>query len=136
MFERQDTTEAIAALAAPAVLVADLPGLGLGGGGAADARPVSVGEAWERVRRRLRAELGEDVFSSWFARVEVGTIVDGVAYLTVPTRFLKSWLEAQYLERLRLNCMAEFPGLNGIVLSVRQVAREAVSAIARDLAHG
>jgi len=83
------------------------------------ARPA---EAWDRVRRRLRAELGEDVFSSWFARVELGGIVDGVAYLTVPTRFLKSWLEAHYAERLRVNCMAELPDLNGIMLSVRQVA--------------
>ncbi|MBX9876304.1 MAG: hypothetical protein K2X84_15690, partial [Beijerinckiaceae bacterium] len=84
----------------------------------------SSAEAWDRVRRRLRAELGEDVFSSWFARVELGNIVDGVAYLTVPTRFLKSWLEAHYAERLRVNCMAELPGLNGIILSVRPVSRE------------
>ena len=26
---------------------------------------------WDRVRRRLQAELGEDVFSSWFARVDL-----------------------------------------------------------------
>ncbi|AMJ63843.1 chromosomal replication initiator protein DnaA [Bosea sp. PAMC 26642] len=82
-------------------------------------------EAWDRVRRRLRAELGEDVFSSWFARVELGGIADGVAYLTVPTRFLKSWLEAHYAERLRVNCTAELPAPNGLVLSVRQVSREA-----------
>jgi chromosomal replication initiator protein len=84
----------------------------------------NASEAWDRVRRRLRAELGEDVFSSWFARVELGNIVDGVAYLTVPTRFLKSWLEAHYAERLRVNCMAELQGLNGIMLSVRPVSRD------------
>ena len=28
------------------------------------------GEQWQRVKQRLRAELGEDVFSSWFGRVE------------------------------------------------------------------
>ena len=27
-------------------------------------------EQWLRVRQRLRTELGEDVFNSWFARVE------------------------------------------------------------------
>ena len=135
MFERPDTTEAIAAVAAPMALVADLPLLGNGGGDDdGEAKPVSIAEAWERVRRRLRAELGEDVFSSWFARVEIGAIVDGVAYLTVPTRFLKSWLEAHYAERLRVNCMAELPGLNGIVLSVRQVARETAPAVVRETA--
>ena len=29
------------------------------------------GSAWARVKRRLRAELGEDVFASWFARLEL-----------------------------------------------------------------
>lgn len=85
---------------------------------------VSIQEAWERVRRRLRAELGEDVFSSWFGRLEIAGIVEGVAYLTVPTRFLKSWLEAHYTERLRVNCMAELPAPNGVMLSVRTVSRD------------
>jgi chromosomal replication initiator protein len=88
----------------------------------------SLTEAWDRVRRRLRAELGEDVFSSWFARVEIASVTDGVAYLTVPTRFLKSWLEAHYAERLQVNCLAELGAANGVVLSVRQVSREPVAA--------
>ncbi|WP_245282450.1 MULTISPECIES: chromosomal replication initiator protein DnaA [Hyphomicrobiales] len=122
MFERRrmdETVEVVSALsvvmvAEQACVVADETGT----------TPASATEAWDRVRRRLRAELGEDVFSSWFARVELGSIVDGVAYLTVPTRFLKSWLEAHYAERLRVNCMAELPGLNGIMLSVRPVSRD------------
>lgn len=85
---------------------------------------VSIQEAWERVRRRLRAELGEDVFSSWFGRLEIAGIVEGVAYLTVPTRFLKSWLEAHYTERLRVNCIAELPAPKGVLLSVRTVSRD------------
>jgi chromosomal replication initiator protein len=103
--------------------------------GGVEAQPVqvqpmqgSLTEAWDRVRRRLRAELGEDVFSSWFARVEIASVTDGVAYLTVPTRFLKSWLEAHYAERLQVNCQAELGAANGVVLSVRQVAREPVAA--------
>ena len=59
-----------------------------------------AGETWSRVKRRLRAELGEDVFASWFARLELETIVDGCAHLTVPTRFLKSWIEAHYADRV------------------------------------
>ena len=27
-------------------------------------------ERWQRVKSRLRTELGDDVFSSWFARME------------------------------------------------------------------
>ena len=61
-----------------------------------------IQDAWDRVKRRLRAELGEDVFSSWFGRLELVSIVETVAHLSVPTRFLKSWIESHYLDRLRL----------------------------------
>ncbi len=91
---------------------------------ATSAGAAAVKDSWDRVRRRLRAELGEDVFSSWFARVEIASVVEGVAHLTVPTRFLKSWLEAHYAERLRAHCIAELDAPNGVSLSVRQVARE------------
>ena len=54
---------------------------------------------WDRVRRRLRAELGEDVFSSWFARVDLEGLSAGVVRLSVPTVFLKGWIKSHYGER-------------------------------------
>ena len=59
----------------------------------------SPADAWDRVKRRLRAELGEDVFSSWFGRLDLVEIVDETAHLSVPTRFLKSWIQSQHIER-------------------------------------
>jgi chromosomal replication initiator protein len=55
---------------------------------------------WDRVRSRLRAELGEDVFSSWFARVDLEDLSAGVVRLSVPTVFLKGWIKSHYGERL------------------------------------
>jgi chromosomal replication initiator protein len=75
--------------------------------------------AWDRVKRRLRAELGEDVFSSWFGRLEFGELQDGVAHLSVPTRFLKSWIQSHYLDRVRTIFVAECPAVRQISLSVR-----------------
>ena len=51
-----------------------------------------TGEAWTRIRRRLRAELGEVVFSSWFGCLELDALADQDVYLSVPTKFLKSWI--------------------------------------------
>ena len=42
--------------------------------------------AWISVCKRLRSELGEDIFTSWFARLELVSIAEGVAGLSVPTR--------------------------------------------------
>lgn len=67
-------------------------------GGSAGNGPLA--EAWEQVRGRLRAELGEDVFSSWFARIDLEGSDAGVVHLSVPTRFLKQWIQSHYGDRL------------------------------------
>jgi chromosomal replication initiator protein len=57
-------------------------------------------EVFARVRARLRAGVGEDVFTSWFARLELEEIVDDIGHLSVPTRFLCSWIQSNYAERI------------------------------------
>jgi chromosomal replication initiator protein len=57
-------------------------------------------QIWDRLRRRLRAELGEDVFTSWFARVDLEGLSGGVVRLSVPTVFLKGWIKSHYGDRL------------------------------------
>ena len=86
----------------------------------------SVAESWDRVRRRLRAELGEDVFSSWFGRLELLERVDGVAHLSVPTRFLKSWIQSHYVDRVRALVSEEFSGVTEISLTVRNALHRAL----------
>ncbi|HEX8164822.1 MAG TPA: chromosomal replication initiator protein DnaA [Beijerinckiaceae bacterium] len=85
-------------------------------------QPQADGEIWSRVKRRLRAELGEDVFTSWFARLELDAVVDGTARLTVPTRFLKSWIEAHYADRVLSGYRSETPQVEGIAIAVRSSA--------------
>ncbi|GJD50035.1 Chromosomal replication initiator protein DnaA [Methylobacterium crusticola] len=78
-----------------------------------------IAAAWQRVKRRLRAELGEDVFASWFARLELQEVAGGVARLTVPTRFLKSWIESHYLDRVLATFRSEADGIGSIEVGVR-----------------
>lgn len=83
-------------------------------------------EVWARVKRRLRAELGEDIFASWFGRLELDSVVEGCAYLTVPTRFLKSWIEAHYTDRVLTVYRSETPSIERLSLGVRNnLGREA-----------
>jgi hypothetical protein len=51
-------------------------------------------ELWNRVRARLKTAVGEDVFASWFARLELEEIVDDLVHLSAPTRFLCSWVQS------------------------------------------
>ena len=61
------------------------------------------------MKERLRAEVGEDVFQSWFARMELEGIEDITARLSVPTRFLKSWIQSHYVDRVLACWQQEHP---------------------------
>jgi chromosomal replication initiator protein len=82
-------------------------------------------EAWARTCRRLRSELGEDVFTSWFGRLELDAITEGTAFLSVPTRFLKSWIESHYADRVLAVLAAETPIVKGVSVCVRSSTRPA-----------
>ena len=66
-------------------------------------------ERWTRVKDRLRAEVGDDIFSSWFARMELDGSEEDTVKLSVPTRFLKSWIQSHYAERVLACWQAEQP---------------------------
>ncbi len=80
-------------------------------------------EAWMRICRRLRADVGEDVFSSWFGRLELDSLTDGTASLSVPTKFLKSWIQSHYAEKLLSALAMEFPSVKTLSISVRSSSR-------------
>ncbi|MGA0597414.1 chromosomal replication initiator protein DnaA [Enterovirga sp. CN4-39] len=91
-------------------------------------------DSWTRVKRRLRAELGEDVFMSWLARLEMEEVTDNAARLSVPTRFLKSWIEAHYLERVLTAYRSETSSTANISIVVRSGSRDGVAFKGSDIA--
>jgi chromosomal replication initiator protein len=76
-------------------------------------------ERWQQVKKRLRVELGEDVFSSWFARIELENADNGTIRLSVPTRFLRNWIQSHYSEKVLGLWQAEDPLVSRLELSVR-----------------
>jgi chromosomal replication initiator protein len=76
-------------------------------------------ERWTRVKGRLRADVGDDIFSSWFARMDLERIDDSTVHLSVPTRFLKSWIQSHYTERMLTCWQAEQSAIQRIELTVR-----------------
>jgi chromosomal replication initiator protein len=76
-------------------------------------------ERWLRVKERLRAEVGDEIYQSWFASMELDRVDGPAVHLTVPTRFLKSWTQTHYAEKL-LGCwQAEASDVLKIEVSVR-----------------
>ena len=79
-------------------------------------------ECWSRVKKRLHAELGEAIYTSWFARMELESLDLETARISVPTRFLKSWIQSHYSERLLACWQSERPAVRRIDLAVRSAA--------------
>jgi chromosomal replication initiator protein len=83
----------------------------------------SAQESWSRVKGRLRSSVGEDVYTSWFARIDLEGVQAESVHLSVPTRFLKSWIQAHYAERVLSCWQAEMPEVHRIDLTVRSALR-------------
>ncbi|MDB5597625.1 MAG: chromosomal replication initiator protein DnaA [Hyphomicrobiales bacterium] len=90
----------------------------------------SHAEAWQRTCRRLRAEVGEDVFNSWFGRLELDEVHDDTARLSVPTKFLKSWIQSHYTDRIIAALSSEIPVVAALAISVRSSGRVAMPRMA------
>jgi chromosomal replication initiator protein len=61
--------------------------------------------AWQKMRARLRVQIGETAFRRWFEQVACTTSAeaDGAATLVMalPTRFMCDWVEAHYGDAIR-----------------------------------
>jgi chromosomal replication initiator protein len=86
-------------------------------------------DSWSRVKERLRAEVGDDVYSSWFARMELDAIEQGTVRLSVPTRFLKSWIQSHYAERVLACWQAQENEVNRVELTVRSAVVRNVTSV-------
>lgn len=96
---------------------------------------VSRPESWDRVKSKLIQELGEDVFQNWFGRAVVEDNNGGVVKLSVPTRFLKHWIQSNYQKSLESHWAAEDSGVKGVELTVRSVLRKRVAYSRPALTH-
>jgi chromosomal replication initiator protein len=89
-------------------------------------------DRWSRVKGRLRSSVGDDVYSSWFARMDLESVQHESVRLSVPTTFLKSWIQAHYAERVLSCFQAEMPEVHRIDLTVRSAAR-CLTPVAKEL---
>jgi len=78
------------------------------------------GSAWARVKSRLRGELGEDVYASWFRGVEIEEVDGDIVHLSVATRFLRNWLKTHYYDSVLKQAQGEWPSAERVEFTVRQ----------------
>jgi chromosomal replication initiator protein len=81
---------------------------------------------WDRVQRRLRAELGEDVYTSWFKCLELVQVQDDTVILSVPTKFLRNWIQQHFLEKITAHFQKEDGRLTRVTITMRSASLRTV----------
>lgn len=84
---------------------------------------------FERVSARLKAQVGPDVFASWFGRLKLHSTSKSIVRLSVPTTFLKSWINNRYLDLITTLFQAEDSDILKVEILVRSASRSNKVAI-------
>ena len=83
----------------------------------------SLDQEWGRVRGRLKDEIGETAFKSWVKPLTVGEFAGGQIRIVVPTRFMRDWIRAHYVDRIRTLWSGENPKVRSVEIVVADGAK-------------
>lgn len=78
---------------------------------------------FQRVTRKLKVRVGPEVYSSWFGRIQLDESSKSVVRLSVPTTFLRSWINSHYLAIITELWREENPELMKLEIVVRTAVR-------------
>ncbi len=78
---------------------------------------------FERFSARLKAQVGPEVYASWFARLKLHSVSKSVVRFTVPTTFLKSWINNRYMDLITSLVQSEDADVLKVEILVRSATR-------------
>jgi len=84
-------------------------------------------QAMARVCAKLKAQIGADAYASWFGRLKLVELTRHQVCLSVPTAFLRSWINNHYFQLLNALWREEYPSVLRVEIVVRGVQRTAPS---------
>src|SRR5690606_1896452 len=91
-------------------------------------------KVFDRVRAQLKARLGSEVYSSWFGRMKIAESSKGLVRISVPTAFLRSWINGHYLDLIVELWKQEEPDVLKVDIIVRTATRHLRTAAIEEAA--
>jgi chromosomal replication initiator protein len=61
-------------------------------------------DLWKTVHKNMRTEFGEAIFRSWLKPLNLQAYYHGTMEVSVPTRFMRDWIQNHYAERILGMC--------------------------------
>tara|TARA_B100002003_G_scaffold102744_1_gene95474 strand:+ start:535 stop:1965 length:1431 start_codon:yes stop_codon:yes gene_type:complete len=74
---------------------------------------------WHRVSSRLKAEIGETAFENWVKPIKACDVKNSEVRLAVPSRFMRDWVVANYLDRLKELWAGENVGVRSVDILIQ-----------------
>ena len=87
-------------------------------------------DLWSSVHADLRTEFGEAVFRSWLKPLTLQACYHGTLEVSVPTRFMRDWIQTHYAARIMEMCAARNAEIRRVEIVVVQ------NSVAFDSAEG
>ncbi len=88
---------------------------------------------WKKVHNDMRNEFGEAIFRSWLKPLKLQAFYHGTMEVSVPTRFMRDWIQNHYAERILAMCAEssdEIRRLQIVVIQNAIIDDEPVEAVA------
>ena len=80
-------------------------------------------KSFTRVQSQLKAQVGPEVYTSWFGRLKLHSASRNIIRLSVPTTFLKSWINNKYLKLLTKLFQDDNEAIMKVEIIVRSATR-------------
>ena len=86
-------------------------------------------ETWDKVKNRLRKELGETLYRSWLKPLKLKNINKNTIIFSAETSLVRDRVERQYTDRIISIWSAERPGINNVEISVEDDQHSKISSL-------
>lgn len=81
-----------------------------------------IKKLWSVVHSGMRKEFGEAIFRSWLKPLTLRAYYHGTMEISVPTRFMRDWIQTHYAERISTMCTEENAEVKRVQIVVVQNA--------------
>ena len=81
-----------------------------------------IQQLWKSVHADMRQEFGEAIFRSWLKPLTLRACYHGTMEVSVPTRFMRDWIQTHYAERISTMCIEKNTEVKRVQIVVVQNA--------------
>lgn len=90
------------------------------------------GAIWTRILARLKAEVGDAVFSNWLRGLTIMGAEGSEVVIAAPSRVVRDWVRTNYSDRLRALWHAEVPAIKSVEVSLLPAGMAAAPVVLAD----